>query len=142
MQDRPEASELINAVASFVERELLPTLTDPRLRFRALVAVNVLSIVEREIAQGEAMLFAEWQRLLPLLGRPTEAPPPSTEELHASVLALNRQLCARIRAGDADAGPWYEDVLAHAEATVIEKLRVANPRYLERVLGEDGSDAV
>ena len=46
--DRPNASELATAVREFLEAEILPVLTDHRLRFRTLVAMNALSIVERE----------------------------------------------------------------------------------------------
>jgi len=48
VSDRPSAGELAEAVREFLERELLPTLDDHRLRFRTLVAMNALSIVERE----------------------------------------------------------------------------------------------
>lgn len=47
-RDRPVASELATAVREFLEHEILPTLDDQRLRFRTLVAMNALSIVERE----------------------------------------------------------------------------------------------
>jgi aminoglycoside phosphotransferase (APT) family kinase protein len=46
--DRPAAGELADAVRGFLETEILPTLADPRLRFRTLVAMNALGIVERE----------------------------------------------------------------------------------------------
>ena len=46
--DRPSAGELAAAVREFLEAELLPTLDDQRLRFRTLVAMNALGIVERE----------------------------------------------------------------------------------------------
>ena len=46
--DRPAAAELATAVREFLETEILPTLDDHRLRFRTLVAMNALSIVERE----------------------------------------------------------------------------------------------
>lgn len=46
--DRPNARELAAAVHEFLETEILPTLDDPRMRFRTLVAMNALSIVERE----------------------------------------------------------------------------------------------
>ena len=46
--DRPTAAELATAVREFLETEILPTLDDHRLRFRTLVAMNALSIVERE----------------------------------------------------------------------------------------------
>ena len=48
MTDRPTAAELATAVREFLEAEILPTLDDHRLRFRTLVAMNALSIVERE----------------------------------------------------------------------------------------------
>jgi hypothetical protein len=46
--DRPNARELAAAVHDFLEQEILPILDDHRLRFRTLVAMNALSIVERE----------------------------------------------------------------------------------------------
>jgi hypothetical protein len=49
--DRPTPRELVEATREFLERELLPTLADPRLRFRALVALNALGIAERELAE-------------------------------------------------------------------------------------------
>jgi hypothetical protein len=134
MQDQPDAHELLTAVAAFLEQEILPTLADPRLRFRGLIAANVLAVVARELAAGDAPLRAEWAQLAALLGRPADTPPPGDAELRAAVTALNQELCARIRAGEADAGPWAAAVVAHTEAIVIAKLQIANPRYLERVL--------
>jgi Domain of unknown function (DUF6285) len=48
VSDRPAAGELAAAVREFLETEILPTLIDHRLRFRTLVAMNALGIVERE----------------------------------------------------------------------------------------------
>ncbi|HET8605662.1 MAG TPA: DUF6285 domain-containing protein [Gaiellaceae bacterium] len=48
--DRPTPAELAQAVREFLETELLPAVADPRLRFRTLVAMNALRIVERETA--------------------------------------------------------------------------------------------
>ncbi len=133
MQDQPDAKELLRAVRSFIERELIPTISDPRLRFRSLVAVNVLAIVGRELGEGTAPLRIEWERLAILLNRPGDKMPESDDALREAVLALNRELAARIRSGELDEDPLYSAALQHAEAMVIEKLRVANPRYLERV---------
>ena len=49
MADRPSAPELVEAVAEFLEREILPALEDRRLRFRTLVAMNALGIAQREL---------------------------------------------------------------------------------------------
>ncbi len=45
--ERPTSQELAEAIVEFLAAEILPTLTDPRLRFRMLVAMNALSIVYR-----------------------------------------------------------------------------------------------
>ena len=50
MSDRPTAQELAEAIEEFLGGELLPALTDQRLRFRTLVAMNALGIVYRELA--------------------------------------------------------------------------------------------
>jgi len=50
VSERPTAQELAEAIQEFLGAEILPTLTDPRLRFRMLVAMNALGIVYRELA--------------------------------------------------------------------------------------------
>jgi len=49
MTERPTAQELTDAILEFLGGEILPTLTDQRLRFRMLVAMNALGIVHREL---------------------------------------------------------------------------------------------
>ena len=48
MSDRPSARELAASVREFLETEVLPAFDDRRMRFRTRVAMNALSIVERE----------------------------------------------------------------------------------------------
>jgi hypothetical protein len=74
MTDRPTAPELLEAVSEFLTAEILPTLTDHRLRFRTLVALNALGIASREL----------------------ESEQPAEPDL--------RTLARRIRAGDVRAG--------------------------------------
>jgi Domain of unknown function (DUF6285) len=50
VSERPTAQELTEAILEFLGGEILPTLTDHRLRFRTLVAMNALGIVYRELA--------------------------------------------------------------------------------------------
>ncbi len=126
MQDRPDASELAQAVREFLEAEIIPTVADPRLRFRTLVAMNGLGILERELALGPASVRREVESLARLLGH--EGPlPGDLAELRSQARELNRELARRIRAGNAPDG-----TLAHLVKTVADKLRVASPRYLER----------
>jgi uncharacterized protein DUF6285 len=126
MQDRPNAAELAEAVREFIETEVLPGIDDPRLRFRALVAANGLSILEREIALGAPLVRREVGSLARLLGR-TDPLPDDLEGLRRRALDLDRELARRIRAGDIPEG-----TLAYLLETVADKLRVASPRYLER----------
>lgn len=98
MSKRPTPQELAEAIEEFLSGEILPTVADPRLRFRTLIALNALGIVQRELAR-----------------LPTES---DTEQ---------RELAARIRAGDVPAG-----TLARVKADVEARLRIDSPGYLER----------
>jgi hypothetical protein len=63
MTERPTAQELAEAILEFLGGEILPTLTDHRLRFRTLVAMNALSIVYRELAALPVVDDAEQREL-------------------------------------------------------------------------------
>jgi hypothetical protein len=127
MQDRPTASELLDAVRGFVERDVIPAL-DGTTKFHARVAANVLAIVARELALEDAHVVAEWQRLDALLD---PAPlPADPAQRRIALRDRTEALCARIRDGAADAGPFRDAVLAHLAATVREKLAIANPKLL------------
>ena len=56
MPDRPNASELIEAVFEFLADEVLPTAEDQRLKFRTLVAMNALGIARRELESNTVLL--------------------------------------------------------------------------------------
>jgi hypothetical protein len=51
MQDRPSFVELLDAVRHFLETEVAPRQTDHRARFRTLVTINALTILDREFRQ-------------------------------------------------------------------------------------------
>ena len=133
MYDHPTAAELIAAARLQIERNILPALAEPRLRFQTLVAANVLAIVERELASGEAQLAVAWQRLAELLGDDATTRPPAGAELRAAVAAQNLALSNAIRAGAFDAGPQRQALFTHLRRAAEAELVVANPRYLERV---------
>jgi hypothetical protein len=75
VSERPTPDELAEAIGEFISNEILPTLDDHRLRFRTLVALNALGILQRRLA-----------------------------ELPAEDDAGQRELAARIRGGDVPAG--------------------------------------
>jgi len=129
MQDRPNTTELLAAVRGFLETDVVGALTGRR-RFHALVAANVLAIVERELTGDEDRVVDEWRRLAALLDVSGD-PPPRLELARRGVRELEERLAERIRAGEADQGEFADRVRAHLRATVLEKLRIANPRHLE-----------
>ncbi|HEU4324438.1 MAG TPA: DUF6285 domain-containing protein [Roseiflexaceae bacterium] len=128
MFDQPNAAELIAAARAHLEGQVIPTLTDARLRFQTLVAAHVLAVVERELALGEEALAAAYTRLAALDGAPAD--PPAGPALAVAFEARSRALCARIRAGAFDEGPQRDALLAHLRQTAIDELRVANPKFL------------
>src|SRR5438445_9154142 len=106
MNDRPTAGELVAAARQYLEQELIPTLSDARLRFQTLVAANVLSIVERELQTEEDHLVREFQWLAEIL----ELSAPASQQLAAlrkSVREANEQLCRQIRQGAFDDRPRF-----------------------------------
>ena len=126
MQPRPDPAELLSAVRDFLESEIIPTLSDARLKFRTLVAINALGILEREYQLEEGFLRAELTELSDLLG--LAAPiPDSLETLRLTVTDLNTDLAGRIRAGNAPAAAF--ETLKRA---AVNKLRVSSPTYLKR----------
>jgi uncharacterized protein DUF6285 len=82
--ERPTARELTEAIQEFLGGEILPTLTDPRLRFRMLVAMNALSIVYREL---EALPTEDdaGQRELARAIRAGDVPPGTLERVKTDV---------------------------------------------------------
>jgi len=118
-------------VRGFLESQVIPASTGGR-QFHARVAANVLAIVARELRDEDAFLRSEWRRLARLVDEPSDREPPADGgALRAAVAALNAALAARIRSGDADREPERTAVVAHLRATVADKLRIANPAYLE-----------
>ncbi|MCU1393669.1 MAG: hypothetical protein JWM34_2097 [Ilumatobacteraceae bacterium] len=109
--DDPTAAELVEAVREWMERDLMPG-TSGRLQFHTRVAVNVLAMVQRELELGSAQAVDHADRL------------------QALGFADDAELAAAIRSGSLDDPEIAATVRAVALASVVDKLRVANPRYL------------
>lgn len=102
----PDAGELLATVAEFLREDVVGSTTG-RTRYHARVAAHVVAMVQREIASREGIDLAEgaW-------GHPTDD-----------------ALAAAIADGDYD--DRFGELLAALEPAVLERLRVANPRYEE-----------
>lgn len=111
--DPPTAAQLAEAVREWLENQVMPNASGA-MQFNARVAANVLAMVEREIELG-----------------------PGQSERHAAGLAVlgcadDTELAGRIRAGEFDdeTGSIRAEVEAFVFDSVVDKLRVANPKYL------------
>jgi len=106
LNGRPTAAELVAAVAEFLDGDVRAN-TSGSVNFHALVAVNVLRTVERELLDRSA---AEPLAVLAGLGYADED-----------------ALAAAIRAGDLD--DRAEDVVPCLRALVRHRLSIAHPGY-------------
>jgi hypothetical protein len=129
MNDRPTAAELLAAVERFLEESAVPALEGPA-KYHARVAANVVRIVARELATEDEHATREWDGLAALLG---DAPKPAERAALADAIrARNVELVRRIRAGDADTGPWRDILIEHLSRVVADKLDVAQPPRRDR----------
>lgn len=110
LHDRPSAAELVEAVREWVDGDVR-TGTEGRLAFHARVAVNALTMVERQLALEPGLTDAHVARLRSL------------------GCADDRALADRIRSGDLD--DRAAEVRAAVAASVHDKLLVANPAWLD-----------
>lgn len=107
--DVPTAAQLIESVREWLQNDVLAA-TSGRIQFHSRVAINVLAMVERELAIG-AVQADDHARRLATLG-----------------FASDRELAAAIREGSID--DRIEDVVAAVWSSVLAKVEVANPSYL------------
>lgn len=105
----PTAAELIESVREWLERDVMPS-TEGRVKFHSRVAINVLAMVERELATGEKQEAEHASRLATL------------------DMADDTEFARAIRAGDLD--DRLDEVREILRADVDAKLAVANPKYL------------
>ena len=89
MQDRPTASELLEAIANLLERDVLPALSGP-LQHQVRVAGNLSRILEREARMAPELDARERELLVDVLGDVRDG---------ASAPDLSALLAERLRAG-------------------------------------------
>ncbi len=128
MQNRPDAVELLDAVRELL-RDVTQVIRDDGLRFRVLIAANVLGIVERELTAADRPLLAELERLRTLL--PEGETDSELVPLRQAIADLTRILAANIRSAPADSALLTvgSPVWEHIKQTLAEQLAVANPAF-------------
>jgi Domain of unknown function (DUF6285) len=108
--DAPSLEQMVESVREWIAGDVIAG-TEGRLRFHARVAANMLGMIERELRVGPAQAEAHRRRLSQL------------------GVADDAELAAAIRAGELD--ERGEELRELLRASVVDKLLVANPGYLD-----------
>lgn len=126
-QDRPDAAELLDAVAEYLFGELRPEVPREQ-RFKVLVAANVCAVVAREIRAGEGPTREDLALFRELLGEAGDIPG-DPEALAVETRDAAGELATRLRAGDLD--DQLDELAPKLAEHVRRKLEVARPGYSE-----------
>ena len=111
----PNAAEIVVAVRDWLREEVVPH-PDAELAFRARVAANLLSVLERELTDAGA----SEERF--------------TQALADRGVADERELALQLRRREVDPDP---DLLELLRVTTADRLRTSNPRFLAQHVDDD-----
>ncbi len=127
-QDRPDAPELLEAVAEFLfadVREWAPA----EKRFQVLVAANLCVVLARELRAGDEPLREDLALFRELLGEESPAAGLSEAELREAIRAAEAELARRLRAGELD--DRLAELSERLRGHVRRKLDIARPGYAD-----------
>jgi hypothetical protein len=117
VQQPPTAAQLLATVADVLEHEIVPALRGPA-QHHARVAASIVGIVERELRLGADAAARERAALARLL-----------DDDGADLLALRRELAARLHAGVADDPSAAEATWRVLIDAVRDDLAIAKPGH-------------
>jgi hypothetical protein len=112
--NRPNKIELVEAVREFLENRIQPTV-EGQVSLHTRIAVNILKMVERELALGPNLEKEEWKRLRALLGE------------EGTLEELNATLCQKLRCGEMDYR--NKELIEHLRLSALGRLSIDNPEY-------------
>lgn len=116
MLAQPNAAELLAAVKAFLENAALPALNG-HAAFHGKIAVNVIGILERELALGPSSQAREVARLQHLLG----------DTATDDVDTLRTRLCDAIQSRTVTAET--PGLLEHVLQTAADRVAIEQPNY-------------
>jgi hypothetical protein len=128
MKNLPGGPDLLDIARETLVTEL-PSLSGDSAKYAVAMIANAMAIATREAKAGEGPERAALQRLDVLRGG-------APRELHGAdladaVRADERRLAADIRAGRYDANERQVALLDHLRQSVLDRLRISNPKSLE-----------
>ncbi len=132
MQTRPDKTELLKAVARFLEKEVRPAIKDPSLSFRVLIAANLASVVAAEMSVEDMAVHAELERLealMPDLKIDIQKALSSQEGRKDALERYNRELCTRIKTLHFKDAETSEAVWDHVMTTLRGELLTSSAGF-------------
>lgn len=121
MREQPRGDALLACARQLLRDEVLPALPAER-KHALLMALNAMSIAERQLQRGDGPEAAELVALRGLL-----------DDSGVSLAEGNRSLAQRIRAAAGDPGAAQRTaLLAHLRAVARERLAESNPKALPK----------
>jgi hypothetical protein len=127
MTDRPNGAELLKIAREALTRELASEFPEAR-RYLALMIANAMAIAARELELGDGADRAELTSLRMLFREPG---PDTSEDVADRLEALNRRLCAEIRAGKFTRGDVEARLRDHLRRSAEARVAISNPKALK-----------
>jgi hypothetical protein len=127
-QDRPDAPELLEAVAEFLFADVRDWAPREK-RFQVLVAANLCAVVARELRAGDEPLTEDLALFGELLGEEAPETDLPEEDLREAVRAAETELARRLRAGELD--DRLDELSDRLRDHVRRKLEIARPGYAD-----------
>ena len=128
MQQRPDVLALLRAVESFLTTDVRPAVTDRAIRFRLLIASNLLSQAAAELEHDDALRGAELASLRDALQAPPRASPTSSGERAETIAALDTALAAMVRNPNTTQNQ-LSTIRMHLLQTLGDTLETTDPRF-------------
>jgi hypothetical protein len=122
MADEDLKAKVMQAAREKLAQQLLPGLTDPRNRLRTVVAIKVLSLVDREIGKGEPRSGEEWANLKKMVAG-QEGAAEMVANLESAVASYADELAAKVKSGEVDE--------PSARAAAVKVIRLAVLRKID-----------
>ena len=126
MTDRPSGAELLKAAREALTRDLVSELPEGK-RYLALMIANAMAIAARELELGDGADRAELTSLRMLF---EDSGPDTSEDIADRLGALNRRLCAEIRAGKFSGGADEARLRDHLRRSAEARVAISNPKAL------------
>ena len=129
MTQFPNADDLLAGVERFLKEQIVPSIDDRGLRFRARIAVHLVATARRELGRSVDVQQREAESLAALKELPVV--PSDLDTLAERVDWLNEALAEGLR--NSKISIEDEDVYAHLMRTLAEQLQVSQPRFDLRI---------